>query len=277
MPGHDGAHDAHGRVRCAVYMTGAEGGGSSPPCQGGSLGGMPKPAVHELTPTVYRVPTKPFDLVNSFVLLEDDGSVTLVDCGWKSAPPRIVAGLAALGKSPRDVQRIIVTHAHPDHAGGMAVIRAQTDGRVLAHADDAGFLERGATPPVDERATAGRLFNRLPIRGFAATPVAATVTDGELLDIAGGLRVVHTPGHTPGHVSLLHEASGALITGDAIFNVLGLRYSPAVFCTDVPLSRQTADRLGELDYEVAGFTHGAHVREGARERVRSFLTRRAAA
>jgi hypothetical protein len=62
-------------------------------------------------------------------------------------------------------------------------------------------------------------------------------------------------------VSLLHEASGALITGDAIFNVLGLRYSPAVFCTDVPLSRQTADRLGELDYEVAGFTHGAHVRE----------------
>ena len=101
--------------------------------------------------------------------------------------------------------------------------------------------------------------------------VAEEFQHGTVLPAAGGLRVVHTPGHTPGHVSLLHEPSGVLITGDALFNVRGIRYSPGWMCTDPALNRRSADGLGDLDFEVAAFTHGPEIRQGAREAVRAFL------
>ena len=79
----------------------------------------------------------------------------------------------------------------------------------------------------------------------------------------GGRPTLHPPGHTPGHCSFLHAPSGVLITGDALFNVRGLRYSLKTPCTDVRLSRTSAAMLGELDFSVAGFTHGTHVATGA--------------
>ena len=81
-----------------------------------------------------------------------------------------------------------------------------------------------------------------------------------------------TPVHAPGHVSLLHEPTGTLITGDALFNVRHLTYSPRPLCTDFRLSRRTAHVLGELEYERVGFTHGTEIVDGARQAVRSFLT-----
>jgi glyoxylase-like metal-dependent hydrolase (beta-lactamase superfamily II) len=227
-----------------------------------------------LAPNVYRIPTVRFDLLNSFALVDDDGSVTLVDCGLKSAPPRIVAGLAAIGKAPADVQRIILTHAHNDHAGGARelVDRAGTGG-VLIHRDDAGCARRGTVPPPDQNLRLGRMLARRTgdRRAFEPVDVARELVDGEVLPVAGGLRVVHTPGHSPGHVSLLHEPSGVLITGDAIFNVLRLRWPVSLFCSDSVLTRRTAAVLGDLEYTTAAFTHGPHIADGARERVRAFL------
>ena len=227
-----------------------------------------------LAPGLWRIPTMPFDLVNSFLLADEDGSLTLVDTGFRRADRAIVAALAGLGRAPQDVQRIVLTHAHNDHAGGLAATKEKTGADVLAHDRDACYVRNGTTPQLDRSRVLGRLLNR--VRGsFAKADVARSFQDGELLPIAGGLRVVHTPGHTPGHVSLLHEGSGVLITGDAIFNVRGLRYSPATFCTDIRLSRDTADRLADLEYDVAAFTHGDHIARGGREAVRAFLRGRA--
>jgi glyoxylase-like metal-dependent hydrolase (beta-lactamase superfamily II) len=227
-----------------------------------------------LAPGLWRIPTMPFDLVNSFLLEDSDGSLTLVDTGYKRADKKIVAALAGLGKAPQDVQRIVLTHAHSDHAGGLAKAKEKTGAAVLSHDRDATYLQSGKTPQLDASTRKGRLLNRVR-GGFGKVEVAQTFQDGELLPIAGGLRVVHTPGHTPGHVSLLHEGTGVLITGDAIFNVRGLRYSPASFCTDIKLSRDTADRLGDLEYDVAAFTHGEHIASDGREAVRAFLRGRA--
>jgi glyoxylase-like metal-dependent hydrolase (beta-lactamase superfamily II) len=226
--------------------------------------------VIELAPQVYRMPTFPFDGINSFCFVEDDGSVTLVDCGLKGAPRKLVAALAELGKAPSDVRRIVLTHAHPDHAGGAKKARETTAAPLAAHVDDAGYLRTGDAPPRASRI--GTVLAMLPGGSFPAVEVDETFADGDRLDIAGGVLVVHTPGHTPGHVSLLHERSGVLITGDALFNVRRISYSPAPLCTNHPLSKETATRLGELDYEVAAFTHGREIRERAREQVRAFVT-----
>jgi glyoxylase-like metal-dependent hydrolase (beta-lactamase superfamily II) len=230
-------------------------------------------AAVQIADGVWRVPTAPADRVNSYLLADDDGSLTLVDAGMPRAPKAVHAALSELGRQPGDVQRLLMTHAHPDHAGGLAELAASTGGRVLAHEVEAPYLEAGQSPP--RETTLGRLLERLPGGGFRRVDVAETFADGASLPIAGGVTVVHTPGHSPGHCSFLLPRSGVLITGDAIFNVRGLRYSPKTFCTDVRLSRETAARLGELEYEVAAFTHGTHVSTGARAAVRAFVQGRA--
>jgi glyoxylase-like metal-dependent hydrolase (beta-lactamase superfamily II) len=228
--------------------------------------------VVQLAPGVWRVPTVAMDLVNSFVLRDDDGQVTLVDAGLRNAPPRILAALAAIGSGPSDVTRILLTHAHGDHAGGASGLRAQTGAGVAVHADDAGFTRRGEGPPLDRTVLAGRLLRRGP--AFRAVPVAEELHDGQVLDVGGGLRVVHTPGHTPGHVSLLHEPTRVLVTGDAIWNMWSRRTWPLLgLCWDAPLTQRTAAVLGDLDYDLVAFTHGPEIRSGAREAVRSFLAR----
>lgn len=230
---------------------------------------MVRKFVVALAADVWRIPTAPADLVNCFALCDPDGSVTLVDAGLKWSAGRILAGLAEIGAQPADVRRIVLTHAHSDHTGGLpAVIRA-TGAEVHSHERESIYLRDGRGPQIDRSSRPGRLIGRLSRRRLPKLTVAEEFRDDTL--IPGGLRVVHTPGHTPGHVSLLHEPSGVLITGDAVFNVRGLRWPPSWYCTDPTVNRRSADALGDLDYEVAAFTHGAEVRHGARAAVRAFL------
>jgi glyoxylase-like metal-dependent hydrolase (beta-lactamase superfamily II) len=203
----------------------------------------------------------------------DDEGVTLVDCGIAKAPPRIVAGLAEIGKSPADVTSILLTHGHPDHIGGAAELSRRSGAPILLHEADAPYARAGTLPPPDLSRLGGRIFRRLSRNARFEAVDSLPMHDGDLLDIAGGLRVRHTPGHSPGHVSLLHEPTGVLITGDAIFNVFGLRRSPAFLCSDVRLTEQSMHVLGDLDYEIAAFTHGPEIRQQAREQVRRLLRR----
>jgi glyoxylase-like metal-dependent hydrolase (beta-lactamase superfamily II) len=111
---------------------------------------------------------------------------------------------------------------------------------------------------------------RLPDKVDPA-PVERAMTDGELLE-GSGLRVHHTPGHTPGHCSLLHEPSGTLITGDAIWNMRSRRTWPVLaFCTNAALTEQTAATLADLDYTTVAFTHGPEIRDTGRQAIRDFL------
>ena len=234
---------------------------------------MSIPAI-QIGPSIYRIPTLG-DFINSYAFIDDDGQVTLVDCGLKRAPARIVRGLAAIGKHPQDVTRIVLTHAHNDHAGGaLEVTQAAGLNGVAAHHDDAGFIRDGVMPPRDSSRGVGRLLKRAPAGTFAPVSVAQELSDGDVLPVSGGIQVIHTPGHTPGHISLLHPDCGVLITGDAIFNMLSRRTWPfAAFCTSFGQTKQTAHILGELDYRTAAFTHGPEISHTGREAVRSFLTK----
>lgn len=233
---------------------------------------MPDPAI-AVVRGIYRIPTAPWDLINSYALRAADGQVTLIDTGMKNGSRRIAAALASIGSDPSDVTRIVLTHAHPDHAGGLAKTVATTGADVAVHRDDVQAVRDGRTPPRDSATLTGRLLNRLPGGGFPATEVAAELADGDVLDVAGGLEVIHTPGHSPGHMALLHQPTGTLITGDSIFNVRGLRWPMKALCTDFAMTTKTATRLAEREYAVAAFTHGPHISDAPREAIRAFLRR----
>lgn len=221
---------------------------------------------------VYRIPTMGSG-INSFLFREDDGSLTLVDCGVKSAPKKIVAAITSLNHDMSDVKRVIFTHSHDDHAGGAAkVIEFIGSPQVIAHEEERAYLESGENPPQDYSHFAGKFFRFMPSGGFTPISVTKTVRDGEMLPIAGGLQVIHTPGHTPGHVSLLHLSSGTLITGDSVFNFgFKLAWSLSAFCTSFEESKKTALRFLDLDYKTAAFTHGPHIKDKGKTALKNFL------
>lgn len=221
---------------------------------------------------LWRIPTVPMDLVNSFLLRSDDGQLTLIDTGTKGAPRRIAAAIREIGSAPSEVTTIVLTHAHADHAGGAAELADRLGRGMTVHEDDADFIADGAAPPASGAKGLGRLFLRP--NPYDPAPVERTLSDGELLPVAGGLRVVHTPGHTPGHISLLHLATGTLITGDAIWNMFSRRTWPVLaLCTDAAQTEETAHVLAEQEYRTAAFTHGPHIPDNGREAVREFLAR----
>jgi glyoxylase-like metal-dependent hydrolase (beta-lactamase superfamily II) len=168
----------------------------------------------------------------------------------------------------------MLTHAHPDHAGGAAHVARETGRDFGIHEDDAAFATAGASPPRDHSFLLGRLMDRLPGGGFAPLTVGETFTDGQVVAFgSGGIEVVHTPGHSPGHAAYLHRDSSVLITGDSIFNVRGLRWPLRSFCTNFVMTKKTAERLTTLDYTTAAFTHGAELRDNPRAAIGDFLAR----
>ncbi|MGA8113505.1 MAG: MBL fold metallo-hydrolase [Actinocatenispora sp.] len=233
---------------------------------------MGRPPATELAPGVYRIPTTPGDFVNVFAFVDDDGQVTLVDCGYFTAPKRIVAALRHIGSDPSNVTRILLTHAHGDHAGGVAKLRKLTGASVAVHPREADNVRTGKPPDVERLTLFARLTRMLPGDSFTPVEPDEELHDGQTIPVAGGVQVIHTPGHTPGHVSLLHRPTGVLLTGDSLFNWRGRMSLPSLtYCASVGLTKESARALGELEYDLVGFTHGPEIRDRARESVRGFL------
>src|SRR6188508_2302204 len=98
---------------------------------------MAKAATVPLAPGVWRIPLIG-DFVNGFMLRDDDGQVTLIDMGVASSGAKVLAGLRSIGSDPGDVTRLLLTHCHPDHAGGAAHVSRETGRPVDVHVEDAG-------------------------------------------------------------------------------------------------------------------------------------------
>lgn len=231
---------------------------------------MPRDAAVELAPGVFRIPTVPSGPANAFVFRDDDGHIMLVDCGRGRAPRRILRALQELSSDPSEVTHIVVTHAHPDQVGALSAIAARTGARVVAHEREATYIRAGRVPARDGSHIAGRAID-FATRRFGPTKVSDEVADGDIIPVAGGIRVIHTPGHTPGHISLWHERSGVLVVGDVLMNLRSLRFSPAYLCTNSSRARQSAAALAGLDCEIAAFSHGTEMRRDASVALRALL------
>ena len=112
----------------------------------------------------------------------------------------------------------------------------------------------------------------MPEGGFEKISVTRGLVDGEVLPLGGGLKIIHTPGHTPGHISLLHLPSQTLITGDSVFNFgFKIAWSLSAFCTNFNESKRTAERFLDLDFGPVAFTHGPHIANKGKDKLKNFL------
>ena len=207
--------------------------------------------------------------VNVFLIEAGDGLV-LVDAGLRHSPPRITEAIYSLGRLPQDVVAIVVTHAHRDHVGGLAEMMRRTGAEVWMHPADAALVRDGLYGRPFPRGP-GRIFSLWPAPKGASIAVAHEVSDGEVLPF-DGLRALHTPGHTAGHLALLlPREGGVLFVGDAAANLR--RPGLSFINEDVAEGRRSLERLAALEFEAACFAHGRTIRHGASNAFRELVGR----
>ncbi len=138
--------------------------------------------------------------------------IYLIDSGVASSENIILDYLKKIGRSPEEISTLILTHSHPDHIGAAKAIKSITGCIVAAHAAERAWIE-----DVDLQA------RERPVPGFqtlvgGSVKVDMVLQDGDILDMEDGnrLHVLHTPGHSPGSISLWLPEDGALFCADAI-------------------------------------------------------------
>jgi glyoxylase-like metal-dependent hydrolase (beta-lactamase superfamily II) len=205
-------------------------------------------------------------------LIEGEEGLTIVDAGLALAPAKIVRQLEEMGYKAGDVKRILVTHAHPDHVGGLPELKRLTGAQVVASEIEKPVVEGGepmVRPNREDLSGISRLMAPAPAK-VTGTPVDQTVTDEDTIpNVLGGLVVLATPGHSPGHISFWSPERRILFGGDVLFNIFGLRLPPAVVTVDMEEDKRSVARLTELDAQVACFGHGPALVQGTSEALRA--------
>jgi glyoxylase-like metal-dependent hydrolase (beta-lactamase superfamily II) len=196
-------------------------------------------------------------------VLESTGGPVLIDAGWPDsvAWAALTAGLGEIGVAVRDVRGVVVTHFHPDHAGLSGDLREASGCWIAGHEADADLmrkveavpdmlaweadnLRRAGAPEADVQAYVSGGGGG----GLASPPAKVDIelSDGDMIDVPGRrLRVIWTPGHSPGHVCLYLEDAGQLFTGDHVLS----KTTPHIglYPYDLPGADPLGDFLDGLD------------------------------
>ena len=211
------------------------------------------------------------------VLLTGEDGATLVDTGFPGQGPSLEAALKAQGLAMSDIDRVILTHQDIDHIGNLPALAAG-GATVFAHRLEAPYIAGRERLLKFNPERMQKMLERLPeaakaqFQKLMSDPPKADVDvlleDGEELPLYGGIRVIHTPGHTPGHISLYFPAHHLLISGDAMRVVNGQLEGPSPEATpDLPTALASLRKLpDDVDYVLA--YHGGLFGPRASQRLR---------
>ena len=197
-------------------------------------------------------------------LVEGEGGVALVDTSTANASERIVASIEQAGHRVEDLHTIVATHYHYDHTGNAATLIERSGAQLCLHADDAPYVDgrlpwRAAQSPF-------HILDKMGPKPFNLR-VDRILHDGDVLPFAGGVQVIHAPGHTPGHIALYSQERRVLFAGDALMNTAGLHLPLSMSSHDMDAARASVRRLAELDFDIALPGHGTPIIGRANEKI----------
>ena len=164
----------------------------------------------------FQVPVAPGIALDRFVYsyLIYGETITLIDTGVAGCEKTIFEYIRSTGRDPAEIALVCLTHSHPDHIGAAKAIRDVTGCSVAAHPTERAWIE-----------DVERQNRERPVPGFAtlvggSVPVDFELVDGTSIETddtrACELRVIHTPGHSPGSISYFLHSEGVLFSGDAV-------------------------------------------------------------
>jgi glyoxylase-like metal-dependent hydrolase (beta-lactamase superfamily II) len=182
----------------------------------------------------------------------------LIDAGMPGVAPLVFETLQQLGRRPRDLTHILLTHADIDHVGSAAAIAAQSGARVVAGAATAAHLQAG-TMPKHMPAPIQFVMERLMRYDTVAASQIDICTTGTELPLLGGLAVIPAPGHTADQHAFFSRSRGILFAGDALETRSGVAPSQRRVAADYPTVLRTAHRLLSLQPTLIACGHGPHL------------------
>lgn len=223
-----------------------------------------------ITANVYEIP---LGNVNAFLI--EDEELTLIDTGTPGSAVKVLHAIRSIGRDPGDLRHILLTHSHPDHAGGAAELKAQTNAKIYMHEAEADNVRNGFTPKPDVPVFTGfinkmmyNLFIKNASGDIAAATVDELIDDGDWLPVAGGIHTIHVPGHSAGQLAFfLPGQKNVLFAADTAANIIGLGY--AIFYEDFQQAKHSLEKLATFDFDVACFGHGGTIRHSAATRFRN--------
>lgn len=184
--------------------------------------------------------------------VETGRGIVLLDVGYPDTLDDLEAELDAIGRGWVDVWAALITHHDADHAAALSAVVERADPVCVAHPDCAPYVD-------------GR---REPIKGggdrYPPVPIDVEVADGTAVRTAAGpMQVIHTPGHTPGHVALYLPEQKLLFAADALTAPAGELAGPnEEFTPNLPQAIESVGRLAEEDIERTVCFHGGVVDQG---------------
>jgi hydroxyacylglutathione hydrolase len=218
----------------------------------------------EIMPNIHRV-----DGVNANVyLVLDQSELMLIDTGMPGSFRRIIDYANRIYRKPSEITTIVLTHCHIDHMGSAQQLKELANAKVAVHQEDARFVSGEKAQP-SPRGALGILF-KVFSPFFKAKPVQPDIllNDG---DRVGKLTVVHTPGHTPGSISLYDSERRLIFVGDAIRCAHGKISGPSKrFTPDMNRALQSIAKVSQLEFDVMLSGHGDTLKPNASYAVKEF-------
>ena len=225
----------------------------------------------EIIPNVYQL-----NIGASNVIVVNEEELTVIDTGLPGSSPRIIEFLRSLGRSPEEINLIIVTHNHFDHVGGLVELRRLTRAKVAAHKADVDGTEGCLPyPGMVRRLLSVRPFSNLrPVFLLEPDLVDIQLAGGEVLEPLGGLEVIHTPGHTPGSISLFSAQKRLLIVGDALNKRRQtLRLPPKMVSANQAQAMNSIRRMAQLDFDILCLGHGRPLTNDTHNKMMDLLNK----
>jgi glyoxylase-like metal-dependent hydrolase (beta-lactamase superfamily II) len=225
---------------------------------------------------VYSIGVKKGGHVHAY-LFEQPRELTLVDTLFDDDAEPVLDCIRRIGRSPGDLKHIALTHAHRSHLGGLARLKRLSGALIYAHEWEADIIsgERLAQPvslrprgPVSTYPF--RIGLALGRPKHAPCPVDQGLVEGNQV---GPLRVVHIPGHTPGHLAFHWEERGVLAVGDAVATWPRTDAGWPGFNLNEAQYRASLRRLAQIEPEVIAVGHGEPLRERASDRLHALAER----
>ncbi len=232
--------------------------------------------MQQISDNVYGILTK-LSYLNYYVIINGD-AVTVIDVGVsKGDAARVEKELTAHGYTLDQVKHILITHNHPDHVGGLAVLQARTNATLCVHRLDAPQVRGEENQRVAHLEELG-FFTRMMAKQMMKAPLPPPARvdkelqdDDKLDDVLPGLTVVHLPGHSYGQVGYWLPEKRLLIGGDVMMRMpWGLRMPLRAPSPDWNAAKRSIKRVADMDVDILCLGHGQPYLGGAVAHIRKF-------